>query len=196
MWDSGWDDIFQKHEWGRYPCEEVVRYVARTTRGLEDRAGFKVLEVGCGTGANLWYIAREGFAAFGIDGSAVAVARAEKRLHEEGLSARLQVGDAMRLPYEDGFFDLVLDVECIYANSMKDSRVILSEIERVLKLGGHFFSKTFMTGTYGDGKGRTLPGEPNSPALRDGRAAGGSHHRSQRATGGRRAAPRRSRGAR
>jgi SAM-dependent methyltransferase len=68
----------------------------------------------------------------------------------------------MQLPYENESFDVVIDIECIYANSLKDSTIIMQEINRVLKVGGSFFSITFMTGTYGDGNGIQLEGEPNT----------------------------------
>ncbi|MBZ5557424.1 MAG: methyltransferase domain-containing protein [Acidobacteriia bacterium] len=162
MWDSGWDDIFRKNEWGRYPPEEVVRVVARNFFGAPRRSDVAILEIGCGTGANLWFVAREGFRASGIDGSQVAIDRARQRMAEEHLTADLRVGDVATLPYANAAFDAVLDVECLYANSLKDSRGIVREVHRVLKPGGLFFSKTFMTGTYGDGKGTRLEGEPNT----------------------------------
>ena len=162
MWDPGWDSIFSESEWGRYPPEEVIRAVSRATREVADRQSFRVLEVGCGAGANLWFVAREGFDAYGIDGSQVAISQALSRLESEGLTAKIRLGDAMSLPYDTGYFDMVLDIECIYANTMADSRVIVAEIFRVLKPNGYFLTKTFMTGTYGDGINPTLTGEPNT----------------------------------
>ncbi|MDD5304094.1 MAG: class I SAM-dependent methyltransferase [Elusimicrobia bacterium] len=146
MWDPGWDELFRKNEWGRYPPEELVRFVARNFYKAPDRAAVRFLELGCGPGANLWFLAREGFSATGIDGSAVALDRARRRLDGEGLKAELTLGDASKLPYPDASFDCVLDVECIYANSWEDSLRILAEARRVLKPGGLLFSKAFMTG--------------------------------------------------
>ncbi len=162
MWDKGWDTIFEQHEWGKYPPEEVIRLIARNFFKAPNRAAIAILEVGCGTGANLWFVAREGFNAYGIDGSHVAIERARKRLSEESLKAELCVGDAMKLPYADNTFDAVLDIECSYANSMRDAKKIMSEVYRVLKPGGIFLSKTFMVGTYGDGMGKKLADEKNT----------------------------------
>ena len=162
MWNSGWDDIFRKHEWGKYPPEEVIRLIARHLFKVPDRKVVRILEIGCGTGANLWFVAREGFDAYGLDGSQVAIERARERLKDESLSANLVLGDAMNLPYAENFFDVVLDIECSYANSLKDTKVIMNEVHRVLKPGGLFLNKTFMVGTYGDGKGKKLEGEPHT----------------------------------
>lgn len=162
MWDKGWDKIFEENEWGKYPCEELVRFIARNFYNVVDRSDVKILEVGSGTGANLWYLAREGFCVKGIDGSKVGVEKAMRRIKNELLEAEIKVGDILTLPYTNNLFDCVIDNECIYSNSYEDSKKIIDEIHRVLKLGGKFFSKTFMVDTYGDGKGRKLEGEENT----------------------------------
>ncbi len=141
-WDPVWEDVFKNNEWGRYPGEDVVRFVARNYYRRE-RPAVKILEVGCGPGANIWYIAREGFAAYGIDGSATAIARCRQRLAAEGLTATLHVGDIADLPYPDDMFDAVLDVECLCCNDRKTSAAIIAEIKRVLKPKGKFYSRTF-----------------------------------------------------
>ncbi len=140
-WDTVWEKIFQSQEWGKYPAESLIQFVARNFY-KRDRAQTRILEVGCGPGPNIWYLAREGFLAYGIDGSTTAIAQAEKRLSSEGLSARLDTGDISSLPYPDVHFDAVIDNECIYCNSRKDTEKILSEIKRVLKKQGLFYSRT------------------------------------------------------
>lgn len=147
-WDKGWDNIFEQYSWGSYPPEELVRFIARTFGSLLDRKSVHVLEVGCGPGANICYLAREGYTAYGIDGSRVAINQAKERMAKQQLHAHLDVGDIMRLPYADESMDAVIDIECLYANTLEDSKIILSEIQRVLKPTGVLFSKTFMTGTH------------------------------------------------
>ena len=56
-----WNRIFAERRWGQYPSEELVRFIARTFPDAEQRRESRALEVGCGPGANLWYLAREGF---------------------------------------------------------------------------------------------------------------------------------------
>jgi len=162
MWNKGWDKIFKENEWGKYPSEDLIRFIARNYYCSPNRKDIKILEVGSGTGANLLYLAREGFDVTGIDGSKIGVEKTIKRLTEESLMAKVEVGDIISLPFEDNSFDCVVDIECIYANSYADSRKIIAEIYRVLKTKGKFFSKTFMTGTYGDRNGKKLEGEQNT----------------------------------
>ncbi|MGA2121587.1 MAG: methyltransferase domain-containing protein [Methanoregula sp.] len=168
-WNTDWDDIFEKNEWGKYPPEDLIRFVARNYYKAKDRGQVRILEVGCGPGANVWYMAQEGFSAYGIDGSRVAIDRAKQRFAKEHLTGHFTVGDILSLPFEDSFFDAVIDIECIYTNSLADTRKIFSEIIRVLKPNGKFYSKAFMVGTAGEGKGSEGTGEPNTYRnIRDG----------------------------
>ncbi len=161
-WDPKWDAVYKNQAWGRYPPEEVVRFVARSFYGSSKRSDIRILEIGCGTAANLWYVAREGFSAFGIDGSAVALEQARQRIQEENIRIDLKQGDVGHLPYENDLFDAILDIECTYANTRADTQRILQECHRVLKPGGRMFSKTFMVGSTGYGQGKALASEPHT----------------------------------
>jgi ubiquinone/menaquinone biosynthesis C-methylase UbiE len=162
MWDKGWDKLFSQVEWGRYPGEELIRFVARNFYSVPNRKDIHILEIGCGTGANLWFLAREGFTVYGVDGSNIALDHAAKYLKNENLAADLHQGDVMKLPYSDSTFHAVLDVECVYANTLSDAAAILDEVYRVLKPGGWIYSKAFSTGMSGENTGLRMDGEPNT----------------------------------
>ena len=81
-----WEDIFQNNEWGKYPSLAVVRFVARNFYKVPNRKDIRILELGCGTGANLWYCARERFSVIGLDGSKTAIHRMIDRFEKENLS--------------------------------------------------------------------------------------------------------------
>ena len=161
-WCSNWDDIYKKSIWGRYPSEELIRFIARQYYNVSKREDIRILEVGCGPGPNIWYLAREGFKIFGIDGSKTAIHQANLTLNKENLISYLEIGDVINLPFRNNFFDCIIDIECIYANTFADSINIIKEINRVLKEGGMFFSKSFMKGTSGDENGITVNGEANT----------------------------------
>lgn len=158
MWDATWESIFQAREWGQYPSEDVIRFIARNFYGAPDRARIKVLEVGSGVGANLWYLAREGFTFSGLEGSPTAVARTIARLEKEvpgwrANGSAVQVGDCLDLPYANDSFDAVLDVGAISCNSYADSQRIYAELFRVARPGGKLFSRVLAAGSWGDGTG-------------------------------------------
>ena len=84
-----WEDIFQNNEWGKYPSLAVVRFVARNFYKVPNRKDIRILELGCGTGANLWYCAREGFSVIGLDGSKTALNTMISRFNAEHLNSNL-----------------------------------------------------------------------------------------------------------
>ena len=155
-----WEEVFKTQAWGKYPGEDLVRFIARNFYKVPQRAQIKVLEIGCGPGANLWYLAREGFSFVGIDGSAIAISQASKRLDEEcngwRENSELHVGDVSSLPFANETFDAVIDNECVYCNNFENSQRIYGEAHRVLKVDGALFVRTFSAGCWGDGTGQKV----------------------------------------
>jgi SAM-dependent methyltransferase len=97
-----------------------------------------ILDVGCGTGANLEMLSQFGEAE-GVDISAEALSFCRGR----GL-ANVKQGEAEHLPYADNTFDLVTGLDVI--EHLDDDRAGLHEIRRVLRRGGQalLFVPAFM----------------------------------------------------
>lgn len=98
-------------------------------------AGFRVLDLGCGSGQIATRAARRNAEAFvvGLDLSHGQVARAHKR----GLgipNLGFSVGDALCLPLADGGFDLVISAAMV--KHLPDRRQGLAEMQRVCREGG------------------------------------------------------------
>lgn len=99
----------------------------------------RVLDIGCGGGANIARLMRmcpRGFVD-GIDYSAESV-RFSRAKNAAGIGRRCEIrqGDAGDLPYGDGTFDLATAFETVYF--WPDLRRAFSEMFRVLKPGGQF----------------------------------------------------------
>jgi len=146
-WNSSWEKVFQKREWGKYPPEELVRFIGRSFYNVKSRNKIKILDLGCGPGACSWYLAREGFSVYGIDGSKTAIQNAKKRLRNEHLHGEFKVMDFIKLDFPDKTFDVVIDIDAIQHNSLKNVPKILSAINRVLKSNGKLFSILVGNGT-------------------------------------------------
>lgn len=147
--DAIWEKLFSRQEWGKYPPECVVRFVATNFYHSSERGKIHLLDAGCGPGACTWFMAREGFRVAGIDGSPSAISRARQRLESEALHADLKVGDYTSLPWPDGCFDGVIDNASFYANLVADWHQAVNEVCRVLKPGGLFFTTSFTEKTWG-----------------------------------------------
>jgi ubiquinone/menaquinone biosynthesis C-methylase UbiE len=101
--------------------------------------GARVLDVGCGGGQNLLWIAgrRPDLDLTGLDLSADQVGRAERRARSVDVNARFVEGSALELPFEDASFDIVLSVGSLKHWPDKDRGI--SECLRVLRPGGQLF---------------------------------------------------------
>lgn len=125
-----------------YPNEELLRFFGRELFPLNKnkRKKIKILEIGCGSGANLWMIAKEGFQTFGIDLSKESLQLSKKMLEKWRVKADLKLGDMTNLPYNNSEFDIIVDVFSSNCLSVSDYEKCLKEVSRVLKNGGKFFS--------------------------------------------------------
>ena len=126
----------------RYPNEELLRFFGRNYFRIPQvkRGDIRVLELGCGSGANLWMVAREGFDAHGIDFSESAIGLADRMQGHWWVKFKARHGDMAAIDAPDKSFDVVYDVFSAYCLSTRDFRKCLDEVRRVLKPGGRFFS--------------------------------------------------------
>lgn len=137
--DQEWEKIHSTQEWGQYPPEYVIRFMAKNYYKCE-RSNIRVLDFGCGAGANTWYLAREGFDTYAFDGSKSAVEKTEQKLARENLQAHTLISDALNLEYSRDFFDAIVDNVTIYANRIKDIEDMYKECYKFLKPGGRILS--------------------------------------------------------
>jgi len=109
----------------------------RLAQKLALKPGQRVLDVASGPGTTAFLLASEfGVAVDGVDLGDRAVAMAGAKARDRGLaeSVRFHVGDAERLPFEDGAFDAVVS-ECAFC-TFPDKPTAAAEMARVLKPGG------------------------------------------------------------
>lgn len=154
--DNTWEEIHKSQEWGKYPSEDIIRFVARNYYNKE-RKNIKILDFGCGAGASTWYLAREGFDTYAFDGSASAVTKAKAYLAKENLEAHFEVADALDISYENNFFDCIIDSAVVYANTIKNITDMYKKIYDLLVPAGKLFATGLFTpNTAGYGTGILL----------------------------------------
>jgi SAM-dependent methyltransferase len=129
--------VEQSHWWHIGRRRIIASFVENICRRVTDRRP-RILDVGCGTGANLILLSKYGDAE-GVDVSEDALAFCRER----GLE-KVTLGAAEELPYEDNTFDLVTALDVV--EHMDDDLAGLTEMQRVLRPGGRalLFVPTFM----------------------------------------------------
>ncbi len=153
--DNTWEEIHSTQEWGKYPSETVIRFIARNYYNKE-RNKIRILDFGCGGGAHTWYLAKEGFDVYAFDGSKSAVEKVKKRLDSESLKADLRVLDGTEIDYDSNFFDAVVDNVTICANEIVHINEMYRKIYDCLKDGGKLLTIAFTPETIGYGMGEML----------------------------------------
>ena len=117
----------------RYPNDMLVRLGARMLDARRDR---KLLDFGCGTGANLAHFASQGFEVVGVDVSEHALATTRSRVAAMSQPPELLlVQPGQPLPFEDGRFDAAYAWQVLYYNDLQGWKASVAELERVCKRG-------------------------------------------------------------
>jgi len=121
----------------RYEEDRTSRWLGTlqeaAVEALDLRAGDRLLDVGCGTGAAVRNAAPVVEKAVGVDLSPAMIARA-RELAAELPNAEFEEADSERLPFEDGAFTAVLCTTSFH--HYPDPRRATREMARVLALDG------------------------------------------------------------
>ena len=83
--DPIWEAKYSEGHVERYPWDIVISFIFKY-RPKEIPANEAGSEVGFGTGANLWFAAREGFDVSGVEQSKSAIRYAKERFKRHGLT--------------------------------------------------------------------------------------------------------------
>lgn len=166
-----WNEIFKEH--GAFfgqPHDDMPGIV----QFLKSNRAQTVLDLGCGSGRHVVYLAQEGFSVYGIDSSPEGIRITSDALNREGLAADLRIQSMMEpLPFEDSFFDAVIAVQVIHHAGIADIGRIVDEIQRVLKRQGFLFVTVPRLKNQGE---TYLEIEPNTFVPQDGPEKGLPHH--------------------
>jgi protein-L-isoaspartate(D-aspartate) O-methyltransferase len=117
--------------------EKVARLMA-AQYGL--KPGDKILDIGCGKGFLLYDFTKvvPGVEVFGIDISSYAIANSKAEI-----SDRLQVGNAISLPFPDRHFDFVYSITTLHNLHCYDLDKALREMQRVSRKNSYLCVESY-----------------------------------------------------
>ena len=137
-----WAATYDRHRLQRLVFEPLQRTVLDLASAQVASPG-AILDVGCGTGRLLRsaQVRFPGATLYGVD-AALEMVRQAEALSPSGSGIRFQQATAEALPFPDRRFDLVFSTMTFHHWS--DQRMGISEIRRVLALGGRWLLADFM----------------------------------------------------
>ena len=100
-----------------------------------------VVDLGCGLGTEVGYLARRGWRALGVDQSAPALSMAAG----DQLGARFARADVTTLPLRSGSADLLIDRGCFHYLGAEDRARYAREAARVLRPDGRLLLRMCLT---------------------------------------------------
>ena len=130
----------------KYPNEELCRFIGRRFNHLSvaERQNTRILEVGCGSGANIRMLAEEHFEVIGIDISQEGIEVAKSLINHLGFSANLYASNMCDMSHhiDSHSQDVLIDVFSSNCLCHADYLSFLQEVNRILKPGGIYFGYT------------------------------------------------------
>lgn len=130
------------NEWNKsggpkYPHEKVIQFLFRQFPSHDQRAALHVLDLGCGGGVHMEFLAREGFHAHGRDISPIAIETTRRRLEDLDLkAASLETCSVNKINAPSESFDALICIGVLECAGPEFLLPALYESIRVLKPRG------------------------------------------------------------
>lgn len=99
----------------------------------------RALELGCGTGTNVVFLAQQGFDVTGVDLSEVAVQRAQQKARAAGVKAGFVSASVLALPNLGEPFEFVFDRGCFHVLPKEQRAVFVGQLAGVTRPGSVYF---------------------------------------------------------
>lgn len=130
-----WDERYSGNShMSIWPWSDLVSYVMRYAR--PDGPGYRILELGCGMGANIPFFKSLNVEYHAVEGSPTAVAMLHAKYPD--LAETIHSGDFTREIPDVGGYDLVVDRASLTHNNSEDIRRTLATIRGLMKPKGKF----------------------------------------------------------
>ena len=137
MKDNPWEGVYQRDG---HVFTEIHATIPEFAGLLEKhgQTGARILDIGCGNGRNLIYLAGQGYHTTGLDSAPTALRLSREWLQRGGLRANLLLSD-MRYPFPlgDESYDALLSTQVVHHAVLETVLFTISEIARVVRPGGY-----------------------------------------------------------
>ena len=124
--------LFEKMYQGRAPWDTGRPQPAIVNLAEAGQIRGSVLDVGCGTGENVLYLAAKGHDSWGLDFLPLVIERANAKAAQRGIDAHFIVGDALELARLGRQFDTVIDCGLFHTFADEERPVFVEGLTKVL----------------------------------------------------------------
>lgn len=129
-----------------WPWSDLVSLVMKYASPIKSK--FRVLELGCGAGANIPFFTSLGVRYYAMDGSSIMIEKLRKKFPR--LKENLKVSDfTQNIPFR-GDFDLVIDRGSLTHNPTKGIISCLDQVHKKLKFGGKYIGIDWFSTLHSD----------------------------------------------
>ncbi|MCX6899049.1 MAG: class I SAM-dependent methyltransferase [Verrucomicrobia bacterium] len=135
--DRDWDQTYrdpQSPPWDTRRPSTQLRLLLESGSVKPCRA----LDLGCGTGTNVIFLAQQGFSATGVDLSGVAIQRAREKARAAAVSVNFVCASVLALPDFGVPFAFVFDCGCFHTLAKDQRRTFVEQVLGVTRPGSIF----------------------------------------------------------
>jgi len=137
MKKNEWNSHYKKNKSVlSYPDENLVRLIAGAIKKNDNAKSLNAIDIGCGSGRHMALLEESGI--HGVYGSDYSL-NALDICRNAGYPLVINC-DNKNLPFKNDTFDLAVAWGSLHYSSKDDMKMMLGEIERILKSGGSLFA--------------------------------------------------------
>ena len=103
----------------------------------------RALDLGCGTGTNVLYLAQHSWKVIGVDFVGQAIDTAKRKAGHAHLAAEFFQGDVTQLDFLSPPFDFALDIGCFHSIPANRRPAYIAGLARLVRPGGIFLCYAF-----------------------------------------------------
>jgi SAM-dependent methyltransferase len=140
-----WMYLLGKPRWDTGITPPEVKHLIE----VEHFRGARALDIGCGTGTNVVYLAQHGFEVVGIDFVARAIGKARSRARTANVSTELRTANVLERLELGAPFDLVLDIGCFHNFDEVGRALYADNLMRWTHIGSTYLLYAFFPAAWG-----------------------------------------------
>jgi len=134
--NTDWNRAYKERPYiEQLPHNGVVKFINQFNREKSS----KVLDLGCGDGRHLIFLAQKDYISVGVDNAIWESIYSSCIIRTQTLKIRLVYADVCFLPLESESFDQIISIQVIHHQRLKSIQKTIDGVRRLLRTNGVFY---------------------------------------------------------